>query len=135
MLPLPKQCPFCDDVPLVTELYCRACDTRMSGHFSMERVAAFEPEQLPVLQRLARLSPEQLRFVETFLRSEGKITRVEEELGISYPTVRARLNEVLQQLGFQPSEASSASPNRAEVLSQLEAGEITPDEALELLRQ
>lgn len=134
MIALPTRCPFCKDTPIVTEMHCRACDTRIEGQFSLERIAAFDPEQLPVLRRLARLSPEQLRFVETFLRSEGKITRVEEELGISYPTVRARLNEVLQRLGFHPHE-DAPERDRTDILTRLENGDITPEEAMELLRQ
>src|SRR3981081_1901054 len=53
------------------------------------------------LGRLARLTREQLQFVEVFIRCRGKIKDVEEELGISYPTVVARLNEVVQAMGFE----------------------------------
>lgn len=132
---LPARCPFCESPLVATELTCYACDTTISGQFTLDRAAAFDAEQLPVLRRLAQLSPEQLRFVETFLSCEGKITRVEEELGISYPTVRARLNEVLRTLGFQPrGEEERERISQREALDRLEAGEISPEEALEMLR-
>ncbi len=132
---LPVECPFCQSTLTVTELHCFGCNTTFGGEFSLEHVAAFHPDQLPVLKRLARLSPEQLRFVEVFLRCEGKITRVEEELGISYPTVRARLNDVIRTLGFEPApEPREPRPEAREVLDRLEKGEISPEEAAALLR-
>lgn len=139
MQSLPTRCPFCGSDLVATELHCFGCETSFQGHFSLERLARFSPEQLPVLQRLARLSPEQLRFVEAFLRAEGKFRRLEEELNLSYPTLRTRLNEVLLALGFEPSsgpqpEPSPTSVDREAVLAQLEAGEITFEEAMKRLK-
>jgi hypothetical protein len=80
-----------------------------------------------------------MHFVETFIRCEGTIKRVEAELGISYPTVRARLREVIQALGFEvvsdvASERSRLTENeRRTVLDQLDRGEITTQEALNRL--
>jgi hypothetical protein len=83
------------------------------------------------------LAPEQLAFIETFIRCEGKITRVEEELGISYPTVRSRLNDVIRALGYEIGEEAAASPvkdaRRQEILQDLAEGRISSDEAVELL--
>ncbi|GAP61842.1 hypothetical protein ARMA_0265 [Ardenticatena maritima] len=139
MQSVPTRCPFCGTDLVVTELHCFGCETSFQGHFSLERLASFAPEQLPVLQRLARLSPEQLRFVEAFLRAEGKFRRLEEELNLSYPTLRARLNEVLVALGFEPSSGAQPEPptpavDREAVLAQLEAGEISFEEAMQLLK-
>jgi hypothetical protein len=88
---------------------------------------------------LSRLSAEQLGFVETFLRCEGTIKRVEKELGISYPTVRARLEDVIRTLGFEMisavvDENLQTEAERAEVLNRLDRGEISSDEALALLK-
>jgi hypothetical protein len=73
--------------------------------------------------------------VETFIKCEGKITRVEEELGISYPTVRNRLNDVIRALGYEvAAEATVSAEKRRAILEQLQAGEVSADEAAELLR-
>lgn len=128
MYPLPGQCPVCGHELEITRLHCLNCDTSIEGHFSL-------------LGRLARLSAEQLQFVETFLRCEGTLKRVEKELGISYPTVRARLREVIRTMGFEvPSdeEAEAAyvlsEEERAEILDRLYRGELTSEEALALLQ-
>ena len=119
--PLVGRCPVCGDVMDVNRLHCRSCDTSMEGRFS--------------LGRFSRLSPEQIAFAETFLRCEGKITRVEEELGISYPTVRNRLTEVVRALGYEVENDTGASAEqRREILARLSASQITSDEAVRLLK-
>ncbi|NLD43069.1 MAG: DUF2089 domain-containing protein [Chloroflexi bacterium] len=120
--PVVGRCPVCDDVMDVTRLHCRSCDTSIEGRFS--------------LGRFSRLNPEQIAFAETFLRCEGKITRVEEELGISYPTVRNRLSEVVRALGYevQEEEATASAEQRRDILSQLSAGTISSDDAVRLLK-
>jgi len=85
-----------------------------------------------------RLAPAQLDFVEVFLKNRGVIRDVERELGISYPTVRARLDEVLAALGYQvrPSEPNSpdeASGQRRKILEDLKDGKITPEQARDAL--
>lgn len=140
MHPMPGRCPVCSEELTVTQLHCRTCDTTISGHFSAGAAATIAEEKLPALQIFARLTPEQLAFVETFVKNEGKITRVEEELGISYPTVRARLNEVIRALGHQPREEQQEADERAralsrrEILRSLADGRISSDEAARLLR-
>src|ERR671922_251691 len=81
------RCPVCGDDLRIVRLECPACGSALQGNFT--------------LGRLARLTREQLQFVEVFIRCRGKIKDVEEELGISYPTVVARLNEVVQAMGFE----------------------------------
>lgn len=125
MYPIPGRCPVCGDTLEVTRLHCRQCDTAIEGHFFMGR--------------LSRLSAEQLAFVETFLRCEGTIKRVEKELGISYPTVRARLEDVIRSMGFEVistigQDSRFSETERANILDQLDRGEITSEEALGLLR-
>jgi hypothetical protein len=123
MNPVIGQCPICRESLNVTRLHCRNCDTSVEGHFA--------------LGRLYHLSPEQLHFVETFIRCEGKINRVEQEMGMSYPAVRARLIEVIRALGYEvgePERVPIAEETRRQILAQLSAGQITADEAMELLR-
>ena len=79
MNPVIGQCPICGESLAVTRLHCRNCDTTVEGHFA--------------LGRLFHLSQEQLRFVETFIRCEGKITRVEQEMGMSYPDITRQIKQ------------------------------------------
>src|SRR5215475_3938409 len=73
------------------------------------------------LPQLARLSAEDQVFVAAFLRSHGSIKEMEQVFGVSYPTVKARLNRIAAQLPFVETEAS---PSRSEILERLERGEI-----------
>lgn len=123
MNPVIGQCPICHDTLHVTRLHCRNCDTALEGHFD--------------LGRLYQLSAEQLRFVETFVRCEGKINRVEQEIGLSYPAVRARLTEVIQSMGYEvgpPEPEPVAEDVRREILSELNTGKLSAEEALLMLR-
>jgi hypothetical protein len=123
MNPLLSQCPVCGDALLVTRLYCRGCDTAIEGRF------AAGP--------FGRLSVEQLAFVETFVRCEGRLNRMEAELGLSYPTVRARLHDVIRALGYEPGgEEPTRVPDaeRRQVLGELEQGTISAEEAIRRLQ-
>jgi hypothetical protein len=83
------------------------------------------------------LTPEQLEFIFTFVRCEGKINRVEQELGVSYPTIRNRLSEVIRALGYEPGREEPAEitqEKRNSILEDLSAGKITAEEATRLLR-
>jgi hypothetical protein len=78
-----------------------------------------------------------LEFIFTFVRSEGKINRMEQELGVSYPTIRNRLNEVIRALGYEPGREEPVEitqERRNSILEDLSAGRITADEATRLLR-
>lgn len=123
MNPVIGQCPICGDTLHVARLHCRSCDTMIEGHFT--------------LGRLYQLSPAQLSFVELFVRCEGKINRVEQELGLSYQAVRTRLTEVIEALGYEVGDTKSpATPEeRHEILDQLNDGQLTAEEALALLRK
>jgi hypothetical protein len=78
-----------------------------------------------------------LDFVETFIRCEGKITRVENELGLSYPTIRNRLHEVIRAMGYEPGkdedEPEISDEKRHSILEELDAGKISADDAMRLL--
>jgi hypothetical protein len=82
------------------------------------------------LPELARLTLEDQVFVVAFLRSHGSIKEMEQTFGVSYPTIKARLNRISGQLNFVETDPS---PSRAEVLARLKAGEITAEEAIRAL--
>jgi hypothetical protein len=124
MLPLPTQCPLTGGPVIVTRLYCPESGLTIEGEFAIT---------LP----FGQLSPEQLRFVELFVRCEGKLNRMEEELKLSYPTIRARLHEVIRALGHEPrrEEAEPITPTvRKKVLQDLDSGQISFVEAMQLLQ-
>lgn len=120
MQPLPAHSPFDDGQIIVTRFYCPGSDVTVEGQFAVE---------MP----FAQLSPEQLRFVETFVRCEGKLSHMERELGISYPTIRSRLHEVIRALGYEPGKEEKteiSDATRQQILNDLEAGRISFDEAM-----
>ncbi len=111
------RCPVCNSRVVITELSCDSCGTSVKGRF-----------QIPELCRL----PEDLYgFLLVFVKNRGVIREVEKELGISYPTVRSRLDAVLEALGAGRPEPGA---DQAQVLEMLERGEITPEEAEKMLR-
>ena len=121
---IPTRCPLCNGEVTVTRIYCQDCDTTIEGRFGG---GAF-----------SRLSPEQLAFVELFVRCEGKITRMEIELGLSYPTIRNRLQEVIRALGYEPGSEEPAGMTEAErqhILEELDQGRISAEEAMRLLQE
>lgn len=120
MYPAPTHCPVCQDELRIARMVCPNCSTALEGHFT--------------LWRLATLTPEQADFVELFLRCEGKLNRVQEELNLSYPTVRSRLEEVIRALGYEiKEEREAAEDRRQKVLQRLARREITAEEALRML--
>ena len=124
MQPLPSNCPLCNGEVTVTKIHCRDCDSTIEGRFS---AGSF-----------SRLTFDQLGFVETFIRCEGKINRMEAELGLSYPTIRNRLHEVIKALGYEPGEGDSSGiseQERRKILESLEKGEIKYDDAMRLLEE
>ncbi len=115
------QCPVCGEELTVRRLHCRSCDTGLEGHFD--------------LGRFYRLDREQLHFVETFIRCEGKLNRVQEELGMSYPTARSRLHDAIRALGYEVNEEPTITPDeRRSILENLASGKISSDEAVQLLQ-
>ena len=119
----PGRCPICDQELIATRLHCPQCKTSLEGEFSSCRFC-----QLPA---------DQVEFVEIFIKCRGNIKEVEKELGISYPTVRNRLEGVVQSLGFK-AEKPEIKPREEihnRVLDALEKGEIDPREAIEQLKK
>ncbi|MDH5505836.1 MAG: DUF2089 domain-containing protein [Anaerolineae bacterium] len=123
MHPIPGECPVCHAELTVTRLYCRECDTTIEGRF--------------IGGPFARLSPAQLEFVEAFVKNEGKITRMEDELGLSYPTIRNRLHEAIRALGYEPGKDDGQAlteEDRRKILEDLHEGKVTSEEAMRMLK-
>ena len=118
----PQQCPVCDEALRVSELSCPACRTRLCGEFPPPP--------------LARLSPEHQSFIETFVRCRGVIRDVERMLGISYPTVRARLDATVSALeAALATPPPPENPRRRAILRQVEEGTLTASDAAQLLAE
>jgi hypothetical protein len=123
MQTIPNRCPICGGEMLITRLHCQECDSTIEGRF-----VTGSP--------FAHLTPEQINFIETFVRCEGKITRMEDEIGLSYPTIRNRLHEVIRAMGYEPGGEETgkmSDEERRRVLESLEQGEITYEEAMHML--
>lgn len=115
-------CPVCHKPLHVTKLHCPACGTSIEGDFQAER--------------LLSLTPEQRNFVFSFLRNRGNIREMEKELGISYPTVRARLDQVIAALDIEPVQAQSREKlTRKEILEMLSRGELTQEQAMDMMKK
>lgn len=121
------RCPACDETLAVRRLECTNCGTAVEGDFAQSR--------------FDRLSREQQRFVEVFLLARGNIKEVERVLGISYPTVRNRLDAVLEAMGHAVQRegtersAEAETARRTDILARLDRGEISADEAIKLLKE
>lgn len=131
-------CPVCAGELTVTRLHCRSCGTALEGEFGVGR--------------FGRLDRDQMSLLESFLRSRGNLKEMERELGISYPTVRGRVDALVRVLGFgdQPAglvdeefEAEEAeaealeeaqAADRRVILERLARKEIGAEEAAEQLR-
>jgi hypothetical protein len=117
-----SKCPVCGGELTVTRLHCETCDTSIEGRF--------------VNGSFAGLTQEQLDFVETFIRCEGKINRMEDEMALSYPTIRNRLQEVIRALGYELGKEETneiSDEKRRTVLEELDAGKISAEEAMRIL--
>ena len=129
-------CPVCEGELAITRLHCRSCGTALEGEFGVGR--------------FGRLSREQLSLLESFLRSRGNLKDLERELGISYPTVRGRIEALLRALGLadgdepvaaEPLEADAPiqssdddADERRAILDRLARREISAEDAAEALR-
>ncbi len=131
-------CPVCSGELAVTRLHCRSCGTTLEGDFSVGR--------------FGRLSREQLALLESFLRSRGNLREMERELGLSYPTVRSRVEALVRALGFGPradaddaavessdppgtaSDAADILQARQQLLERLSRHEISAEDAANAIR-
>jgi len=123
-------CPVCSNELAVTRLQCRSCGTSLEGDFSVGR--------------FGRLTRDQLTLLESFLRSRGNLREMERELGISYPTVRSRVEALVRALGFGPradaddADEAIAEPaagrTREEILEAVARHEMSAEDAAAAIR-
>jgi len=123
-------CPVCANELAVTRLHCGSCGTTLEGDFSVGR--------------FGRLNRDQLVLLESFLRSRGNLREMERELGISYPTVRGRVEALVRALGFGPradaddadetSLEAAAGKTREEILEAVARHEISAEDAAAAIR-
>lgn len=116
------QCPACSRDLEVSRLHCTHCDTAVEGHFT--------------LSRFDLLSEPQTVFLELFLSARGNIREVERMLGLSYPAVRSRLDQVLKTLGLASTSASDGEDTRRlDVLEGLKRGHLSVEDAIQELKK
>ena len=128
MLQLPARSPIDGGEIVVTRFVSPQSGVSVEGEFAVS---------IP----FATLSAEHLQFIETFVRCEGKMNRMESEMGISYPTLRTRLHEVIRALGYEPGKDEPApipvanpEDERRRILDRLDAGELNFSEAMAMLK-
>jgi hypothetical protein len=129
-----SDCPVCSADLAVTRLHCDTCGTSLEGQFSVGR--------------FGRLSREQMAVLESFLRSRGNLREMERELGLSYPTVRSRVDALVRALGLgdgarsdntdepevTPAQTEDPGTTRQVVLERLARHEITAEAAAAAIR-
>jgi hypothetical protein len=135
-------CPICGGRLALVQLECQQCHTRLEGDAA---VLAAPSEDRAAREGdagrygvLARLSAEQLSFVATFIRARGIIKTVEAMLGISYPTVRSKLDDVVATMGLSPTDERASGEvlrEQRDIVADLAEGRLTPEEAHERLRR
>lgn len=128
MYPLPTACPITGGPIVVTRFICPESGLAIEGEFVVNTP-------------FAQLTPEQVQFVEAFVRNEGKLNRMEEELKLSYPTIRARLHEVIRTMGHEPGKeegrvetGAGRVAERQTILQELNDGHIDFDTAMARLQ-
>jgi len=114
----PSRCPQCNGPLRTSELHCPKCDLAIAGDFPR--------------CRFCELPADLMEFLEVFLRCRGVIRQMEAELGISYPTVRARVDKLLRALGLDAESYGKQSIRS--VLDRVEQGELSADDAVERIR-
>lgn len=113
-----SKCPVCSGKLRAVRLKCGRCGTVIENEFE--------------LSKFEYLGDEQLRFMEIFVKCRGNIKDVEKELGISYPTVRAKLDDVISALGY--AVVKKPVIESAEIIDMLEKGEISADQAVSMMK-
>lgn len=114
-----NKCPICSSKLKAVKLRCDKCNTIIENEFEFSKFVYLEDEHL--------------HFMEVFLKCRGNIKDVEKELGISYPTVRAKLDEVVSALGY--SVAKKPLIGSKEIVNMLENGEISAEQAINMLKE
>lgn len=116
----PSRCPHCQHLLTLTRLECPECGTAVSGEFAR--------------CRFCQLSPERRQFLDVFIRCRGVIRQMEEEIGMSYPAVKARVDDLLAALYPGSEGADRAGSSVGSILEKISSGEMTADEGVESIR-
>ena len=116
----PSTCPVCGGEYEITALTCKNCKSELNGRFEGCEFCG--------------LNESEKGFLSTFIKCRGNIKEVEKDLGISYPTVRNRLDNIISRLGYENRRTAEVTEERKNIIKQLEDGEITADEAAEALK-
>ena len=111
-------CPICQERLNVAKLHCNHCGIEISGDFQ--------------LSKFSYLDKQELRFVELFLANQGNIKGVERDLGISYPTVKKMLEQVIRKLEL-PMRVDDETTRRRELMEKVARGELKAEEAAKLM--
>jgi len=131
--PVLSICPVCKHDLRVVKLECDHCNTTLEGNFTLSKFNYLETEKL--------------YFIEVFMKNRGNIKQIEKELGVSYPTVKKMLDEVVIGLGYavtddddvfakEPSKEKEESKNlKQSILEKIEKGEMKVADALEFLKK
>jgi hypothetical protein len=127
-----ESCPSCSGNLEIRELYCPACDIQLRGRFDAAERSPF-----------ANLTDEQEAFLRLFVLSRGNLSDVERSLGVSYPTVRAKLDDLIAAVSAQEEQpapqAAPASPpeqlSRTEILARVADGRLSSAEGMVMLQQ
>lgn len=114
------KCPVCGNQTEVTRITCHSCDTVIEGHFT--------------LCKFCKLTNDQKAFIDVFIKCRGNIKEVEKELGVSYPTVKNKLEDVASALGHKVEPEPIVPGKKKEILDKLNAGEISVEEAIEQMK-
>ena len=112
-------CPVCGGEMFITQLKCEVCGTTISGEFRMNE--------------FSKLSEEQLEFLREFIKNRGNLSEVQKRFNISYPTAKARLEEIIRTLGYESEVEDSMRTKTMEILEKIEKGELSPEEARDYL--
>lgn len=110
------KCPVCDGKLIITSYACEDCGSEINGYFEGNK--------------FSKLSKEDLEFIEIFVMNRGSIKEIEKVMGLSYPTVRNKLDNVIKALGHKVSPDKS----RMEILEMLDQGLISAEEATEMMK-
>lgn len=116
------KCPVCSSNLSVTELSCNSCNTKIQGHFK--------------LSKFDYLTNSQKEFALVFIKNAGNIKLIEKELGISYPTVKKNIDDLISSLGFdKEATVNYGNLSKEEIYEKLRNKTISFDEAESLLKE